>query len=488
MKIKQILDQNLLLKIGKELSNSEFNNIEIDSRLIKKGDIFFALNKKGENFIGNAIKNGAILIIYASKSDYPNSICLQTKNINKDLIFALKQKYADIPENIFAVTGTKGKSSIANFFLQFMSILGQNAASIGTLGLKSNIGKVEKIVKNSPLTTPDIICIYKNLNILKKHNINNVIIEASSIGLDQGRLLGVKFKSAIFTNLSLDHLDYHKNMRNYLACKIKLFSDNMSFGQAIINSDFPESKKICKFISQTNNKILSFGKNGADLKIINYVPLDQGYKVKFSIENEIFENKINLLGDFQIYNILATFFLIFNSYKLSKIEKENLIQSFSNLKSAKGRMELIHDNKFKIYIDFAHNDQSLEKSLLAIRNKPKTNIRKLIVLFGCGGDRDKSKRAKMGKIATQIADLSIITDDNPRSENPATIRQKIISGCKNNKFIEIANRKMAIIETIKKLQKDDILMIAGKGHEKYQIIGKKKIDFDEESIVKNYLI
>ena len=481
MKIDQIIQNKS--KISPKILGLEFCEIQTDSRLIQKGDIFFAINHKAINFIDEALQNGAILVFQPKTTDLKNDLCFQSEDIQKDLIFALKQKYSPLPSNLFAVTGTKGKSSIASFFLQFMDILGIRAASIGTLGIKSNISEIKLLTQCSPLTTPDIVLIYRNLNILKKHKIDDVIIEASSIGLDQGRLQGIKFKSGIFINLSLDHLDYHQNMANYLACKMKLFQENLSLGKAIINADCVEFKTILKIISQTNNQIYCFGRNGKNLQILAIIPKKYGHKVRFSLNDKIFEVEINLLGEFQIYNILATLLLIVKFYSLSQEKLINLITSFKKLHAETGRMQLIFDDDYQIYLDFAHNAQSLEQSLLAARS----NAKRLLVLFGCGGDRDKSKRPQMGKIATQIADFVIITDDNPRTEDPNIIRHEIISGCVGNKFIEIDDRRSAIYQAIKKLKKGDILIIAGKGHEKYQIIGNKKFEFDEAKIIKGFL-
>jgi UDP-N-acetylmuramyl-tripeptide synthetase len=470
-------------QVGSKFLNLEFNDIQIDSRLVKKNDIFFALDSKGIKFIDDAIKKGAILVICPKSANVQNNLCIDSENIAEDLVYALKKKYQPFPKNIFAVTGTKGKSSIANFFIQFMDLLGKKSASIGTLGLKSNVSEVEKLAQFSPLTTPDIVSIYHNLSILKENQIDDLIIEASSIGLDQGRLEGIEFSSGIFTNLSLDHLDYHPDMVSYLACKMKLFKENLSSGKAIINADCEEFKKVCNAVAKTNNKISSFGLNGKNLQFLKITSESWGHKIKFSLNDEIFESEINLLGEFQIYNILATLLLIVESYKLTQEETAKLIKNFNNLKAAQGRMQLVFSGDYKIYLDFAHNPESLEKSLFAVKD----NAKKLFVLFGCGGDRDKGKRPQMGKIATQIADFSIITDDNPRTENPILIRQNIISGCVVDKFIEIFDRKIAIIEAIKKLKKGDILVIAGKGHEKYQIIGNKKFEFDEEKIVNEFL-
>jgi UDP-N-acetylmuramyl-tripeptide synthetase len=482
MKVSQII--NNIDKISSEILNLEFRDIQIDSRLIKKGDIFFALDKKASLFIDDALERGAILIFQPKQIVKNNKLCFLSNNIIEDLSFALAKKYNNLPKNIFAVTGTKGKSSIANFFIQFNSILGKNSASIGTLGVKSNVPKIEELMQFSPLTTPDIVSLYRNLSILKKQGIENVIIEASSIGLDQKRLNNIKFKSGIFTNLSIDHLDYHKNMENYLSCKMKLFEDNISSGAAIINADCKDFNKVHSAISKTNNEIFSFGKNGDTIKIIDIQPNAQGHNISFSFNDSIFKAQINLLGEFQIYNILATLLLIIKNYHLQQEEIIKLIKNFKTLKAAQGRMQLIFNKEYKIYIDFAHNPESLEKSLLAVRK----NTKRLLILFGCGGDRDKSKRSLMGKIATNIADLSIITDDNPRTEDPYSIRQDIIKGCKANKYTEIANRKTAIYEAIKNLQIGDILIIAGKGHEKYQIIGNKKNNFDEEKIINDLLL
>ena len=464
MIFKEFLDQNLIMDIA------------IDSRLVKPGSLFFVL-RGGDKFIQDAINNGAAAIISEMNIEAKVPV-IKSVNIHADLVYALQKFYPNLPKNIFAITGTKGKTSTAEFLRQMLEMVGYKAASIGTLGIVCNDIKIYQEISDSGLTTPDIVSLYKNLAVLKKHGIDNVAIEASSIGIEQGRLDGIKIEVGIFSNFSQDHLDYHLTMKRYFDCKMLLFKKLMNDGIVVANADIIEFSQIKESVG--NNKLISFGKNGDALKILS---LEDG---RFLLDKKEYTLNLSMIGDFQIYNALSALLAIKSYYNLPDSIIKKIVDNSSNLKSAKGRMDKVADleNGVQIYIDFAHNPDSLEKTL---NNAKRFAKARLLVLFGCGGDRDTKKRPIMGEISTRIADYVIITDDNPRTENPAEIRSQIITGCINKNFIEIDDRKNAIGQAITMLKPDDILIIAGKGHEQYQIIGDKKYSFNEEQIVKSFL-
>lgn len=491
MKLSQILSQvKTDFKIVSGLDLLDLLTIEdvaFDSRLVKKNSVFFALPGKsqdGSKFIADAIKNGAIVIVAAEKSEVKSALFIQADNIFSLLIEFLKIIYSSLPDNIYAVTGTNGKTSTAEFTRQILQLLQKNSASVGTLGIISNIDVLAEL-QNSNLTTPDIVSFYKNLAVLRKNNINDVIIEASSIGLEQGRIAGLKISVAAFTNLTQDHLDYHQNMEEYFRCKMILFDQVLeNSGVAVLNSDILEFEKIKKICQKRNIKILEYGFKARDLRICEIQPNDFGQRVTFEYLDKKYQFDLSISGDFQAFNALAALGNILAKYNLDEKTLKDLLIKFPSLNPAPGRMQRVATlkNKAQIFIDFAHSPDALENVLKLARKITKARV---FVLFGCGGDRDAKKRPIMGKIAGDLADKIIITDDNPRSEEPQAIRAEIMKACNIKKTTEIPNRKIAIEKAIAMLENDDVLILAGKGHEKYQIIGATKFEFDEEKIVKN---
>jgi UDP-N-acetylmuramoyl-L-alanyl-D-glutamate--2,6-diaminopimelate ligase len=470
MLIQEILDKITVNFEAKNLENFKVSDIAIDSREVKTGSVFFALNginNDGAKFIPDAIKNGAKIIVSRDFIDGISSI--KTDNVFAFLVNFLQEFYPNLPKNLYAITGTNGKTSVAEFGRQIVELLDKKAASIGTLGIVSD----DKIA-NSKLTTPDILTIYKNLAELKQNGVDDVFIEVSSIGLEQKRIAGLKFCAGAFTNFSQDHLDYHKNMQDYFDCKMSLFKDFLppcSF--AILNSDIEEFDVIKKICEEKNHKIIDYGFKARKLKIKKIEPFKNGQEVIF----ENFSVKFNIKSDFQAFNLACAIALIETNYKIENFD------NFTQLKTANGRMELVADYAgAQIYIDFAHSPDALEN---ALKNAKNLNPKRLILLFGCGGNRDAKKRQLMGKIACDFSDLVIVTDDNPRKESPALIRQEIISACNPSKTIEVDGRKLAIAKALTMLQEGDILILAGKGHEQYQIIGDQKFEFNEKEIIKN---
>ena len=487
MKLLQILSQiKIPFRAASNLDNIEFNDIALDSRLAKQGTIFFALqgkNQDGSKFIEDAIKNGAVAVVSSVEVDISAPLIL-CDNPFLLLVEFLKIFYSPLPTNIYAVTGTNGKTSTAEFTRQILEFFGKKSASIGTLGIATSYDYGESL-QNSGLTTPDIVSFYKNLAILKQNKIDDVVLEASSIGLEQKRIAGINIAVGAFTNFTQDHLDYHGKMDQYFEAKMMLFEDVLKDGsKAVLNSDIDEFEKIVKICQKKDHQILSYGYNAGDFKICKINQSDFGQEVFFEFRHKIYLAKLKITGEFQAFNMLCALAIVMAQYNLSHLQLEKLLSNFSQLNSALGRMQKVVTlkNKAQIFIDFAHTPDALENVLNLGR---KLTHKRLVILFGCGGNRDAKKRPIMGKIASDLADLVIVTDDNPRHEDSKVIRAEIISACDEKKTIEIDDRKIAIEKAISMLESEDVLILAGKGHEKYQIIGDKKSEFDEEKIVKN---
>ena len=463
--------------------------IETDSRLVKENSIFVALKGgmvDGHDFIASAIKNGANVVIVDEgyECQHLDVIMIKSPVVFDLLSELLKIFYCPHPQHIYGVTGTNGKTSIAEFTRQILTLIGKKSATIGTLGVVSDVDVTNEIV-NSSLTTSDIVSLYKNLAILKKSGIDDVMIEVSSIGLEQKRVNSLDFAAASFSNFSVDHLDYHRSEEEYFRCKMLFFGEYLLPNhKAILNADIAEFATIKSCCEARNHDIIEYGKNARHIKIINIESSALGQKVAVQIFDKPYEFEVTLSGEFQIYNILCALANVIAIHQLDHDEIQQLLSQFSNLTSAQGRMDLVVTlpNQASIFIDFAHTPDALENVLKLTQNIAKKRV---FVLFGCGGNRDSSKRAMMGEIASNLADFVIVSDDNPRNEDPSQIRAQIISGIKGDNFIQIAPRDLAIKESINMLESDDILILAGKGHEKYQIIKDQKYDFDEVKIVKD---
>jgi len=474
MKLSEILAQvktSYKLPDGLNPESITIEDVAIDSRLVKKNSVFFALagkEKNGAEFIESAIKNGASLAL----TNY--ELGITNYEFFSLLVEFLQIFYATLPTNIYAITGTNGKTSTAEFTRQILELLGKKSASIGTLGVISKTN-IDKGLSDSSLTTPDIVSLYKNLQLLKKNGVDDVAIEVSSIGLDQGRAAGLKFAAGAFTNFTRDHLDYHKEMTEYFRCKTLIFDQALC---GVVNSDieeFPQLKKIC---AKKNLRVIEYGRKARDLRL-----LDEN---SFEFKGKKYHFQLSASGEFQIFNMLCALGNVMSAHDLDETTLENLVKKFDQLHAATGRMQLVGTapNQAKIYIDFAHTPDALVNVLELAKKLTKARV---LVLFGCGGNRDATKRPIMGKIACDLADFVIITDDNPRHEKAELIRAEILKNCDLKKTIEINGRKDAIKKAISLLQPNDILILAGKGHEKYQIIGDEKTVFDEEEIVKEVL-
>ena len=468
-------------KIDKKFYNTHFSGVTFDSSKVKKNFIFFALRGNrfdGNDYIQDAIKRGAKVIISEKKIKSKNKevIFIKSKNPRK-LLADLSYKFIKKnPKKLIAVTGTNGKSSVADFYYQILNLCKKRAASIGTIGIQS-----KNIRKKTSNTTLNPIELSKIINFLKIKKIDHVILEASSHGLKQNRLDGLNFDIGIFTNLSHDHLDYHKTMKNYFSSKLYLFERLMKKKSNIISdATITQISKIKNIGLKKNSKLnLIFDKKkGIDLISHNFSNEKQILEIMF--KNKKYKIELNLIGKIQIKNVLMA---ILASNK-SGIEFNKIIKTINKIKPVEGRLEKIGkvDNNSKVILDYAHTPEALE---LALKNiKEQFSESRIILVFGCGGNRDQKKRSLMGKIAEKHSDKIYLTDDNPRFESPFKIRKDIKKGFNRIKFEEIPNRKKAIDQAIQNLKSGDILLVAGKGHEKTQDYGNKKSYFsDRETIL-----
>ncbi len=457
-----------------------FSGISFDSNQIKKNYIFFAVrgNKiDGNIFISSAISNGAKIIITEKKiNGFKNGILfIQSNNVRKllaEISFKINNK---VPNNIIAVTGTNGKSSIADFYYQILDLNNKKVASIGTLGIKS-----KKFKKDLSNTTIDPIQLNKILNNFKKQNINNVIMEASSHGLSQNRLDGLSFNTGIFTNLSQDHLDYHKNIKDYLKAKLYLFENLIKKnGNIITDEKIPEFKKIKNIASNKSLNLFSLLDKKNNFQFLSHQYEGESQLLKIRYNNSIHKIKLNLIGKVQLKNVLMA---VIASIK-SNINIKDIFKVIPKIKSVEGRFERVSriKNNSKVILDYAHTPDALKTCLKNIKEQFPGH--KINLVFGCGGNRDQNKRAKMGKIADLFSDKIYLTDDNPRLEQPSKIRKDIKKGIKKLKVFEFPNRAKAISEAINQLNTGEILLVAGKGHETVQEIGVKKIFFSDKKII-----
>jgi UDP-N-acetylmuramoyl-L-alanyl-D-glutamate--2,6-diaminopimelate ligase len=479
LKLAAILEGLEYTLNNSSLLEFEVKGLSANSKEQVKDGAFVAISGSsfdGNSFIDDAIRNGAAIIL-GDRAEYQirfdNYVFIES--IEKKLDLLANNFYQNLyPENLVAVTGTNGKTSIAHFYFQILDLLKISAAAVGTTGIETNCKEPESL----NLTTPDILTMHRILADLKQHKCDHAIFEASSHGLHQGRVKGLKVTSAIFSNLTRDHLDYHKTMEEYFQAKLLLFTEYLDAdGVAIVNVDDAYGKRIAEEMHNIKKKVVTFGFD-EDADYVIKESSSQNFTLSFEGKELIFAH--NVMGMFQVYNLTAS---IITACKQGIDIFE--IQKVTNLlSSAKGRMELISDERkdIQIFIDFAHTPDALENAIKSLTPYKKSN---LSVLFGAGGDRDKSKRHMMGLVAEKYADKVFVTDDNPRSEDPAEIRKDVMS--KMESGVEIADRGEAIRLAVKSMEPGDILLIAGKGHEEKQIYKDKVIEFSDFEIAKEAL-
>jgi len=465
----------------------------VDSRKCQPGSLFVAISgdvDDGACYIEDAISNGAVAILSEKPLDVPDGVDIvfhanprQVAGEMLAVLHHLKPRYR------VAVTGTNGKSSVVHFCREIWSELGKKGGSIGTLGaVYSQANNIPKEAPESVLTTPDVATLHHMLESSAREGCEYIAIEASSHGLAQKRFAGITVQAAGFTNLTQDHLDYHHTMEAYLAAKLKLFTGVLeSNGVAVINADDSAAADFAQYCERLNINVWSYGHQGWDFRWLEYSPVTSGSDNIFEVFGRNYEVSYNLIGEFQISNMLCAIGLVLASFlgreeKISPEIVQKVIAASTKVHSPKGRMEHVASCKkgAVILVDYAHTPDALEHVLKAAKSHASE---KLHVVFGCGGNRDAGKRPLMGKIAASYADNIIITDDNPRMEDAEYIRKQILVACPDAK--EIADRESAIKEAIANLATGDVLVIAGKGHETFQIIGENRNHFSDAEIVIN---
>src|SRR6202171_5151639 len=453
--------------------------LAVDSRAERPGDLFFApagSKTDGAGFIDSAIASGAVAI---AGDHPPQRACrvpfVATPNPRRALARAAAKFYPRQPATIVAVTGPSGKTSVTAFTRQIWQRLGHASASIGTIGLVS-----EKRTIYGSLTTPDPIALHRQLDEIAAEGVTHLAFEASSHGLDQYRLDGVRVSAGGFTNLTRDHMDYHPDVAHYLAAKLRLFRDLVAAdGTAVISADHDCSQTVLDAARAKNLRIVAVGSKGdgagEGIRLIG-AEID-GFAQKLDLEHRGRQHsmRLPLVGEFQIENALVAAGLAIGTGS----EPKAVFATLELLEGAKGRLERVAErNGAPIFVDYAHKPDALAKALQALRPYAKRN---LVVVFGAGGDRDAGKRPLMGAIATEYADRVIVTDDNPRHENPDLIRSAILSAAKGAR--EIGDRAEAIRTAIAGLEPGDALLIAGKGHETGQIVGNSTLPFSDHDAV-----
>jgi UDP-N-acetylmuramoyl-L-alanyl-D-glutamate--2,6-diaminopimelate ligase len=446
---------------------------------VKPGDLFFAIagsKTDGSRFVDSAIQAGAVAV--AGDHVPPGGLgvpLVVTPNTRRALALAAGRFYPRQPATIAAVTGTSGKTSVAAFTRQIWERLGHASASIGTIGLVS-----PKRTVYGSLTTPDPVALHRQLDEITGDGVTHLAFEASSHGLDQFRLDGVHIAAGGFTNLTRDHMDYHPDEAHYLAAKMRLFRDLVApDGAAVISADHDCSAQVIAAARARGLRIVAVGRNadgaGEDIRLVEASV--EGFAQKLTLEHRGRKHaiKLPLVGEFQIENALVAAGFAIGTGS----EADAVFATLEHLEGAKGRLERVGEhNGAPIFVDYAHKPDALAKALQALRPYAK---RKLVVIFGAGGDRDAGKRPIMGAIAAGNADHIIVTDDNPRSENPATIRAAILAAAKGAS--DIGDRAEAIRAGIAALQPGDALLIAGKGHETGQIVGDQVLPFSDHEAV-----
>ena len=468
--------------LKQEIVDCNITGIKNDSRMIQAGDLFIAYPgavADGRQFIEKAVAAGAIAVIYEPSHFpvhcvLPNSIpCIPIVQLSEQLGAIAKRFYSNDTRalTVSGVTGTNGKTTIAYQLAQAHEMLGQRSAYIGTIGQ----GEVNHL-KNLENTTPDALCLHHLINAYKTKGIKQLCMEVSSHALSQHRVDGIEFNQAIFTNLTLDHLDYHHTLESYAAAKALLFARE-ELQWAIINQDDSFQDIMSKALKPQVKKITYGLHQQCDVKAVNWHIDINGTEIEVHSPWGKHDLRIKALGTVNIYNSLA----IYTSLLVSGYAPDQVIHILSQLKAAPGRMEIVANSPY-VLVDYAHTPDALENVLTTLKQIKKGQ---LWVIFGCGGDRDKSKRPIMGKAASLYADKIIITSDNPRSEDPEQIVDEIAQGIPaTSQVTRLVNREEAIAHALKEANKNDIILIAGKGHEAYQQIGAVKYEFSDQEVVK----
>ena len=448
----------------------------IDNRKVASGAVFGAFQGarvNGEDFIPNAIAAGAVAVVARPEARVEGAVHIADTEPRRLFARLAAQYYAPFPETCVAVTGTNGKTSTVELTRQLWRMLGYQAASIGTLGVTTSVDQV-----STGLTTPDIVTFLSNMAGLRKEGITHAAFEASSHGLAQYRTEGLPVKAGAFTNLSRDHLDYHGDMDSYFEAKMRLFDEVVTDGgAAVIWADDPWSDKVIARAEKRGLRLMTVGEKGEALRLVSREPTLMGQRFVIAAEGAEHKVDLSLIGAYQAANVLvATGLVLASGEKLSAV-----LPLLSRLQPVRGRLEraVVTKAGAPVYVDYAHTPDGLRAAIEALRPHSKG---RLILLFGAGGDRDAGKRPLMGRTAAELADHVIVTDDNPRSEDPAAIRAAVMAGAPQAE--EIGGRRAAIAAAIAQAGPQDIVLLAGKGHEQGQVIGDRVLPFDDVTVAR----
>ncbi len=451
----------------------EIGGLTADSRQVRPGDLFAALPGRkadGGEFIGEALAKGARAVLAPLGTGIGERVATLVTDDNPRRRFAqaAARFYNRQPETMVAVTGTNGKTSIVTFTRQIWARLGFAAASLGTLGLAAPGRSVP-----GALTTPDSVALHRMLSELAQQGVTHAAMEASSHGLDQYRLDGVVLAAAAFTNLTRDHLDYHGDMWSYWRAKRRLFAEVLPPRRAaVVNADSPYAGELATLCRIHGHRLISYGNQGADIRIAGLHPTAEGQEVELVVQEREQRVRLPLAGAFQAANAAGALGLAL----ACGAQPGAAVGTLEKLEGVPGRLQkvAVRANGGPVYVDYAHTPDALATVLTALRPHAR---KRLIVLFGCGGDRDAGKRPEMGRIAREAADLVFVTDDNPRSEDPSRIRAAIMAASPGAR--EIAGRREAIRAAVAELGAGDVLLLAGKGHETGQIVKGEVLPFED---------
>lgn len=460
--------------------------LSADSRQVAQGYLFAALpgaHRDGRRFIPDALSAGAAAIlstmdITRERLGGAAAALITDPRPRRQLAWMADRFFDAQPAIQAAVTGTNGKTSVAAFLQQIWSAAGLEAATMGTLGIRGPGIRRLGLERPGALTTPDPVSLHRDLAALSHAGIECLAIEASSHGLDQFRLDGLRLRAAAFTGLGRDHIDYHGSTNAYLACKLRLFAELVpAGGTAVINADSPVFDAVRKACKEADLKVVGYGRAATDIVLHDLMPSAGGQRIALTLHGEPAVVDLPLVGDFQAWNALCALGLA----TATGVDAGDALNALGGLRGVPGRLERVgaRRNGAAVYVDYAHTPDALGAVLNALR--PHTTGA-LTVVFGCGGDRDAGKRAPMGAAAHRLADRAIVTDDNPRSEAPSAIRAAILPACPG--AIEIGDRREAVFAAVSGLGPADILVIAGKGHEQGQIVGDALLPFDDATVAR----
>jgi UDP-N-acetylmuramoyl-L-alanyl-D-glutamate--2,6-diaminopimelate ligase len=448
----------------------------IDNRKVAPGTIFGAfqgMRVNGEDYIPQAVKAGAMAVVARPAARVEGAVHIAHDNPRRLFALLAARYFAPFPDVTVAVTGTNGKTSTVELARQLWRMLGHHSASIGTLGVTTSVDQV-----STGLTTPDIVTFLSNMSGLKREGVTHAAFEASSHGLAQYRTEGLPVSAGAFTNLSRDHLDYHGDMDSYFDAKMRLFDEVVApDGAAVVWADDEWSDKVIQRATKRGLRVLSVGVQGQALRLANRTPTQLGQTLDVEADGKAYKVNLPLIGAYQAANALTAAALVIAGGE----DAAKVLELLGRVQPVRGRLEraVITKAGTPVYVDYAHTPDGLRAAIEALR--PHTRGR-LITLFGAGGDRDAGKRPQMGKVAADLSDHVIVTDDNPRSEDPSAIRAAVMAGAPEAE--EIGGRRAAIAAAIARAGADDIVLLAGKGHEQGQIIGDRVLPFDDVTVAR----